>query len=170
MQLKKSFLFLSFILLHFTASAQALCVVDGWVVSDSILEVTLDEMRSDDAPKIIADRINGISKYAIQSVSVYDRDSLLNKSVAFCRQGRDVVIIRTNSLAFFDWVIDGKQVNPKYPLNVIEYKIHPELLHKSLPRGLNEKNIKDISIVFRNGEVRPEARSTIYITTRRSKH
>ncbi len=128
-------------------------------------------MRSEDAPAIIGNRINGISKYAIKSISVIDKDSVLNKNTVFCYGiQRDIVIIRTNSLALFDWVVDGKQVLPRRPLNVIEYKISPHLLHKSLPKGINEKNIKDVNIVFRNGEVRPEARSTIYISTRKKKH
>lgn len=160
---KKLFVLLVFTLINLSALAQALCIVEGLLVPDSILYVTSDEMRSEDAPAIIGNRINGISKYAIKSISVIDKDSCYGIQ-------RDIVIIRTNSLALFDWVVDGKQVLPRRPLNVIEYKISPHLLHKSLPKGINEKNIKDISIVFRNGEVRPEARSTIYITTRKRKH
>lgn len=162
--MKKILLLVALFMLHLTSLAQPLCVIDGLLVTDSILSVTSDEMRSDSAKQVVAKRLGWFSCHAIDTIFVLDKDVL--SKVNRCCQGNDIVIIRTNSFAKFNWVVDGKLTKPRREMSIVEFKLLRPVLTAAFPRELRIENIKKISVLCAVDDVRPEARPTILITTK----
>lgn len=78
----------------FRAYAQ-LCVIDGVIIPDSLLRVSVDEMRSDSAKLIVAKRLGFLSPFAIDAIRIFPK----GKMQTFCREPADIILIQTNTLA-----------------------------------------------------------------------
>ena len=105
--LKRVLFWLSLVLLStLTAHSQTLCVIDGTPIPDSLLHVTIDEMRTDSAKQIVAKRLGFIPSQAIESIQIFSAEEQIEqgKYIIFCKTPKDIIFIRTNSLAELQWV------------------------------------------------------------------
>ena len=153
-----------------TTRAQTLCVIDGTPLPDSLLHVTIDEMRSDSAKQIVAHRLGLIVPYAIESIQIFSADEQIKqaKNITFCKTPRDIVIIRTNSFAELQWVINGKLRKPRKKLTIIDYKLTPQRIMEALPRRIKPTNIGSVNIITYINDPRQEKHPTIVIKTKRT--
>ena len=151
-----------------TTRAQTLCVIDGTPLPDSLLHVTIDEMRSDSAKQIVAKRLGFIPPYAIESIQTFSAEEQIKqgKNITFCKSPADIIIIRTNSLAELQWVINGKLKKPRKKLTIIDYKLSPQLITEALPRGIKPTDILSADILTYINDPRQEKHPTIVIKTR----
>ena len=151
-----------------TTRAQTLCVIDGTPLPDSLLDVTIDEMRSDSAKQIVAKRLGSIPPYAIESIQTFSAEEQIKqgKNITFCKTPADIIIIRTNSLAELQWVINGKLKKPRKKLTIIDYKLSPQLITEALPRGIKPTDILSADILTYINDPRQEKHPTIVIKTR----
>ena len=151
-----------------TTRAQTLCVIDGTPLPDSLLHVTIDEMRSDSAKQIVAKRLGFIPPYAIESIQTFSADEQIKqaKNITFCKTPRDIVIIRTNSFAELQWVINGKLRKPRKKLTIIDYKLTPQRIMEALPRRIKPTDIGSVNIITYINDPRQEKHPTIVIKTK----
>lgn len=107
---------------------QALCVIDGTPLPDSLLHVTINEMRSDSAKEIVANRLRLISPYAIESIQIFSTEEQIKQgnNLTCCKTPRDIVFIRTNSFAELQWIIDGRPIKPHKRLTIMSICFHPK--------------------------------------------
>jgi hypothetical protein len=150
--------------------AQTLCVIDGTPISDSLLHVTIDEMRSDSAKEIVAKRLGFIPSQAIESIQIFSAEEQIEqgKYIIFCKTPKDIIFIRTNSLAELQWVINGKLRKPRKKLTIIDYKLSPQRIMEALPREINSTDIVSIDILIYTNDPRLEKHPTIVIKTKRT--
>ena len=129
--------------------AQTLCVIDGTPLPDSLLHVTIDEMRSDSAKQIVAHRLGLIPPYAIESIQTLTAEEQIKqaKNITFCKTPRDIIIIRTNSFAELQWVLNGKMIKPRKRLTIIDYKLTPQRIMEALPRNIKPTSIGSVNII-----------------------
>lgn len=148
--------------------AQTLCVIDGTPLPDSLLHVTIDEMRSDSAKEIVAKRLGLIPPYAIESIQIFSAEEQIKqrKNITFCKTPRDIVFIRTNSFAELQWILNGKIINPRKRLTIIDYKLSPQRIMEALPREINSMDIVSIDILTYTNDPRLEKHPTIVIKTK----
>ena len=153
-----------------TTRAQTLCVIDGTPLPDSLLHVTIDEMRSDSAKQIVAKRLGLILPYAIESIQTFSAEEQIKqgKNITFCKTPRDIVIIRTNSFAELQWILNGKIINPRKRLTIIDYKLSPQRITEALPRGIKTTDILSADILTYINDPRQEKHPTIVIKTKRT--
>ena len=151
-----------------TTRAQTLCVIDGTPLPDSLLHVTIDEMRSDSAKQIVAKRLGFIPPYAIESIQTFSVEELIKqgKNITFCKTPRDIVFIRTNSFAELQWILNGKIINPRKRLTIIDYKLSPQRITEALPRRIKPTDILSVNIITYIDDPRQEKHPTIVINTR----
>ena len=151
-----------------TTRAQTLCVIDGTPLPDSLLHVTIDEMRSDSAKQIVAKRLGLILPYAIESIQTFSAEEQIKqgKNITFCKTPRDIVIIRTNSFAELQWILNGKIINPRKRLTIIDYKLSPQRITEALPRGIKTTDILSADILTYINDPRQEKHPTIVIKTK----
>ena len=151
-----------------TTRAQTLCVSDGTPLPDSLLHVTIDEMRSDSAKQIVAKRLGLILPYAIESIQTFSAEEQIKqgKNITFCKTPRDIVIIRTNSFAELQWILNGKIINPRKRLTIIDYKLSPQRITEALPRGIKTTDILSADILTYINDPRQEKHPTIVIKTK----
>ena len=151
-----------------TTRAQTLCVIDGTPLPDSLLHVTIDEMRSDSAKEIVAKRLGLIPPYAIESIQTFAVEEQIKqgKNITFCKSPKDIIIMRTNSLAELQWVINGKLRKPRKKLTIIDYKLTPQRITEALPRGIKPTDILSADILTYINDPRLEKHPTIVIKTR----
>ena len=143
----------------FRAYAQS-CVIDGVIIPNSLLRVSVDEMRSDSAKQIVAKRLGFLSPFAIDTIRIFPK----GKMQTFCREPADIILIQTNTLAQLQWVVNGKLKKPKKRLTIIDYKLSPTCLEAALPRGGKPKKIVSVQVLIPKAyTIRPEARPTIVI-------
>ena len=77
-------------------------------------------------------------------------------------------MIRTNTLAQLQWVVNGKVAKPKKLLTIIDYKLSPTCLEAALPKGVKSQKIISIQILVpKNYTIRPEARPTVIVETKK---
>ena len=148
--------------------AQTLCVIDGTPLPDSLLHVTIDEMQSDSAKQIVAKRLGFIPPYAIESIQTFSAEEQIKqgKNITFCKTPADIIIIRTNSLAELQWVINGKLRKPRKKLTIIDYKLSPQRITEALPRRIKPTDILSVNILTYINDPRMEKHPTIVIKTR----
>ena len=158
------------VLTTLSTHAQTLCVIDGTPLPDSLLHVTIDEMRSDSAKQIVAKRLGLIPPYAIESIQTFSVEELIKqgKNITFCKPPKDIIIIRTNSLAEIQWVINGKLRKPRKKLTIIDYKLSPQRITEALPRGIKPSDILSADLLTYINDPRQEKHPTIVIKTRRT--
>ena len=122
---------------------QALCVIDGAPLPDSLLHVTINEMRSDSAKEIVANRLRLFPPYAIESIQIFSPEEQIKqgKNITFCKTPRDIVFIRTNSFAELQWIIDGRPKKPHKRLTIIEYMLSPKSIIEAMPKGIKSTDI-----------------------------
>ena len=164
-------LFLLFLLfLPLTTRAQTLCVIDGVPLPDSLLHVTIDEMQSDSAKQIVSHRLRLIPPYAIESIQTFSADEQIRKAknITFCKTPRDIIIIRTNSFAELQWIINGKLRKPRKKLTIIDYKLSPQRIMEALPRHIKPTDILSTDILTYINDPRLEKHPTIVIKTKRT--
>ena len=151
-----------------TTRAQTLCVIDGTPLPDSLLHVTIDEMRSDSAKEIVAKRLGLIPPYAIESIQTFAAEEQIKqgKNITFCKSPKDIIIMRTNSLAELQWVINGKLRKPRKKLTIIDYKLSPQRIMEALPRNIKPTNIGSVNIITYINDPRQEKHPTIVIKTK----
>ena len=156
------------VLTTLSTHAQTLCVIDGTPLPDSLLHVTIDEMRSDSAKEIVAKRLGLIPPYAIESIQTFSADEQIKqgKNITFCKSPKDIIIMRTNSLAELQWVINGKLRKPRKKLTIIDYKLSPQRITEALPRGIKPTDILSADILTYINDPRQEKHPTIVIKTR----
>ena len=167
--LKRVLVWLSLVLLStLTAHSQTLCVIDGTPIPDSLLHITIDEMRSDSAKQIVAKRLGFIPPYAIESIQTFSTEELIKqgKNITFCKTPADIIIIRTNSLAEIQWVINGKLRKPRKKLTIIDYKLSPQRIMAALPKDINPSDIVSVDILTYTNDPRLERHPTIVIKTK----
>ena len=89
------------------------------------------------AKQIVAKRLGLIPPYAIESIQTFSAEEQIRqgKNITFCKSPADIIIIRTNSLAELQWVINGKLRKPRKKLTTIDYKLSPQRIMEALPRG-----------------------------------
>ena len=150
--------------------AQTLCVIDGTPIPDSLLHITIDEMRTDSAKQIVAKRLGLIPPQAIESIQILLVEELIRqgKNITFCKKPKDIIIIRTNSLAELQWVINGKLKKPRKKLTIIDYKLSPQRITEALPRGIKPTDILTADILTYINDPRLEKHPTIVIKTKTS--
>ena len=150
--------------------AQTLCVIDGIPLPDSLLHVTIDEMRSDSAKQIVSHRLGLIAPYAIETIQTFSTDEQIKqgKNITFCKSPKDIIIMRTNSLAELQWVINGKLRKPRKKLTIIDYKLTPQRITEALPRGIKPTDILSADILTYINDPRQEKHPTIVIKTKRT--
>ena len=158
------------VLTTLSTHAQTLCVIDGTPLPDSLLHVTIDEMRSDSAKQIVAKRLGLIPPYAIESIQTFSAEELIKqgKNITFCKSPADIIIIRTNSIAEIQWVINGKLRKPRKKLTIIDYKLSPQRITEALPRGIKPTDILSADILTYINDPRQEKHLTIVIKTKTS--
>lgn len=156
----KKLLLMCFLALgSFSAYAQV-CVIDGAIIPDSLLRVSVDEMRSDSAKQIVAKRLGCLSPFAIDTIRIFPKGTMLT----FCREPADIILIQTNTLAQLQWIVNDKVAKPKKRLTIIDYKLSPTCLEAALPKGVKPKKILSIQVLVHTAyTIRPEARPTIVI-------
>ena len=156
------------VLASLTTRAQTLCVIDGIPLPDSLLHVTIDEMRSDSAKEIVAKRLGLIPPYAIESIQTFATEEQIKqgKNITFCKTPRDIVFIRTNSFAELQWVINGKLRKPRKKLTIIDYKLTPQRIMEALPRNIKSTDIGSVNIITYINDPRQEKHPTIVIKTK----
>ena len=156
------------VLTTLSTRAQTLCVIDGTPLPDSLLHVTIDEMRSDSAKEIVAKRLGLIPPYAIESIQTFAVEEQIKqgKNIIFCKSPKDIIIMRTNSLAELQWVINGKLRKPRKKLTIIDYKLTPQRITEALPRGIKPTDILSADILTYINDPRQEKHPTIVIKTR----
>ena len=149
---------------------QTLCVIDGTPLPDSLLHVTIDEMQSDSAKQIVAHRLGLIAPYAIESIQTFSTDEQLKqgKNITFCKPPKDIIIMRTNSLAELQWVINGKLRKPRKKLTIIDYKLSPQRITEALPRGIKPTDILSVDLLTYINDPRQEKHPTIVMKTKRT--
>ena len=150
--------------------AQTLCVIDGTPLPDSLLHVTIDEMRTDSAKQIVAKRLGFIPPYAIESIQIFSAEEQIKqrKNITFCKTPRDIVFIRTNSFAELQWILNGKIINPRKRLTIIDYKLSPQRITEALPRRIKPTDILSVNIITYIDDPRQEKHPTIVIKTKRT--
>ena len=150
--------------------AQTLCVIDGIPLPDTLLHVTIDEMRSDSAKEIVAKRLGLIPPYAIESIQIFSAEEQIKqrKNITFCKSPRDIVFIRTNSFAELQWILNGKMINPRKRLTIIDYKLSPQRITEALPRRIKPTDILSADIITYINDPRQEKHPTIVIKTKRT--
>ena len=147
----------------FRAYAQS-CVIDGVIIPDSLLRVSVDEMRSDSAKQIVAKRLGCLSPFAIDTIRIFPKDT----TQVFCKEPSDIILIQTNTLAQFQWVVNGKLKKPKKRLTIIDYKLSPTCLEAALPRGVKPKKILSVQVLIPKAyTIRPEARPIVVVKTKK---
>ena len=147
----------------FRAYAQS-CVIDGVIIPDSLLRVSVDEMRSDSAKQIVAKRLGFLSPFAIDTIRIFPK----GKMQTFCREPADIILIQTNTLAQLQWVVNGKLKKPKKRLTIIDYKLSPTCLEAALPRGGKPKKIVSVQVLIPKAyTIRPEARPIVVVKTKK---
>ena len=153
-----------------TTRAQTLCVIDGTPLHDSLLHVTIDEMRSDSAKQIVAKRLGLIPPYAIESIQIFSAEEQIKqgKNITFCKSPADIIIIRTNLLAEIQWVINGKLRKPRKKLTIIDYKLSPQRITEALPRGIKPTDILSVDLLTYINDPRQEKHPTIVMKTKRT--
>ena len=158
------------VLTSLTTRAQTLCVIDGIPLPDSLLHVTINEMRSDSAKQIVSHRLGLIAPYAIESIQTFSVDEQIKqgKNITFCKPPKDIIIMRTNSLAELQWVINGKLKKPRKKLTIIDYKLTPQRITEALPRGIKPTDIGSVNIITYINDPRMEKHPTIVIKTKTS--
>ena len=169
--LKRVLVWLSLVLLStLTAHSQTLCVIDGTPIPDSLLHITIDEMCTDSAKQIVAKRLGLIPPQAIESIQILPAEELIKqgKNITFCKSPADIIIIRTNSLAELQWVINGKLKKPRKKLTIIDYKLSPQRITEALPRGIKPTDILTADILTYINDPRLEKHPTIVIKTKTS--
>ena len=169
--LKRVLFWLSLVLLStLTAHSQTLCVIDGTPIPDSLLHVTIDEMRTDSAKQIVAKRLGFIPSQAIESIQIFSAEEQIEqgKYIIFCKTPKDIIFIRTNSLAELQWVINGKLRKPRKKLTIIDYKLSPQRITEALPRGIKPTDILTADILTYINDPRLEKNPTIVIKTKTS--
>ena len=156
------------VLTTLSTHAQTLCVIDGTPLPDSLLHVTIDEMRSDSAKQIVSHRLGLIPPYAIESIQTFAAEEQIKqgKNITFCKSPKDIIIMRTNSLAELQWVINGKLRKPRKKLTIIDYKLSPQRITEALPRGIKPTDILSADILTYINDPRQEKHPTIVIKTR----
>ena len=167
--LKRVLVWLSLVLLStLTAHSQTLCVIDGTPIPDSLLHITIDEMRTDSAKQIVAKRLGFIPPYAIESIQTFSAEEQIRqgKNITFCKSPADIIIIRTNSLAEIQWVINGKLRKPRKKLTIIDYKLSPQRIMAALPKDINPSDIVSVDILTYTNDPRLERHPTIVIKTK----
>lgn len=160
------------VLASLTTRAQTLCVIDGTPLPDSLLHVTIDEMRSDSAKQIVSHRLGLIPPYAVESIQTFSADEQIRqaKNITFCKTPRDIVIIRTNSFAELQWVLNGKMIKPRKKLTIIDYKLTPQCIMEALPRNIKPTDIGSVNIITYINDPGQEKHPTIVIKTKTSNH
>ena len=158
------------VLTTLSTHAQTLCVIDGTPLPDSLLHVTIDEMRSDSAKQIVSHRLGLIPPYAIETIQTFSADEQIKqaKNITFCKTPRDIVIIRTNSFAELQWVLNGKMIKPRKRLTIIDYKLTPQRIMEALPRRIKPTDIGSVNIITNINDPRQEKHPTIVIKTKRT--
>lgn len=153
-----------------TTRAQTLCVIDGTPLPNSLLHVTIDEMRSDSAKQIVAKRLGLIPPYAIKSIQTFAAEEQIKqgKNITFCKSPKDIIIMRTNSLAELQWVINGKLRKPRKKLTIIDYKLSPQRITEALPKGIKPTDILSADIITYINDPRQEKHPTIVMKTKRT--
>ena len=148
--------------------AQSLCVIDGIPLPDSLLHVTVTEMRSDSARQIVSHRLGLIPPQAIESIQTFPAEEQIKKGkdITFCKPPEDIIIIRTNSLAELQWVINGKPRKPRKKLTIIDYKLSPQRMKEALPRGIKSTDIVSADILTYTNDPRLEKHPAIVIKTK----
>ena len=167
--LKRVLVWLSLVLLStLTVHSQTLCVIDGTPISDSLLHVTIDEMRTDSAKQIVAKRLGFIPSQAIESIQIFSAEEQIEqgKYIIFCKTPKDIIFIRTNSLAELQWVINGKLRKPRKKLTIIDYKLSPQRIMAALPKDINPSDIVSVDILIYTNDPRLERHPTIVIKTK----
>lgn len=167
--LKRVLVWLSLVLLStLTAHSQTLCVIDGTPIPDSLLHITIDEMRTDSAKQIVAKRLGFIPPYAIETIQTFSAEEQIRqgKNITFCKSPADIIIIRTNSLAELQWVINGKLRKPRKKLTIIDYKLSPQRIMAALPKDINPSDIVSVDILTYTNDPRLERHPTIVIKTK----
>ena len=156
------------VLTTLSTHAQTLCVIDGTPIPDSLLHVTIDEMRTDSAKQIVAKRLGFIPSQAIESIQIFSAEEQIEqgKYIIFCKTPKDIIFIRTNSLAELQWVINGKLRKPRKKLTIIDYKLSPQRIMEALPREINSTDIVSIDILIYTNDPRLEKHPTIVIKTK----
>ena len=156
------------VLTTLSTHAQTLCVIDGTPLPDSLLHITIDEMRSDSAKQIVAKRLGLIPPYAIESIQIFSAEEQIKqrKNITFCKSPADIIIIRTNSLAELQWVINGKLRKPRKKLTIIDYKLSPQRITEALPKGIKPTDILSADLLTYINDPRQEKHPTIVIKTR----
>ena len=156
------------VLTTLSTHAQTLCVIDGTPLPDSLLHVTIDEMRSDSAKQIVSHRLRLIPPQAIESIQTFSAEEQIKqgKNIIFCKPPKDIIIMRTNSLAELQWVINGKLRKPRKKLTIIDYKLSPQRITEALPRGIKPTDILSADILTYINDPRLEKHPTIVIKTR----
>lgn len=158
------------VLTTLSTRAQTLCVIDGTPLPDSLLHVTIDEMRSDSAKQIVAKRLGFIPSQAIESIQIFSAEEQIEqgKYIIFCKTSKDIIFIRTNSLAELQWVINGKLRKPRKKLTIIDYKLSPQRIMAALPKDINPSDIVSVDILTYTNDPRLERHPTIVIKTKRT--
>ena len=153
-----------------TTRAQTLCVIDGTPLPDSLLHVTIDEMRSDSAKQIVAKRLGLIPPYAIESIQTFSAEEQIKqgKNITFCKPPKDIIIIQTNSRAELQWVINGKLRKPRKKLTIIDYKLSPQRITEALPKGIKPTDILSADLLTYINDPRQEKHPIIVMKTKRN--
>ena len=156
------------VLASLTTRAQTLCVIDGIPLPDSLLHVTIDEMRSASAKQIVSHRLRLIPPQAIESIQTFSAEEQIKqgKNITFCKSPANIIIIRTNSLAEIQWVINGKLRKPRKKLTIIDYKLSPQRITEALPRRIKPTDILSADLLTYINDPRQEKHPTIVIKTR----
>lgn len=156
------------VLASLTTRAQTLCVIDGTPLPDSLLHVTIDEMRSDSAKQIVSHRLGLIPPQAIESIQTFSAEEQIKQAenITFCKPPKDIIIIRTNSFAELQWVINGKLKKPRKKLTIIDYKLSPQCIMEALPRRIKPTDIVSANILTYTNDPRKEKHPTIVIKTK----
>ena len=110
-----------------------------------------------------------IPPYAIESIQTFAAEEQIKqgKNITFCKSPKDIIIMRTNSLAELQWVINGKLRKPRKKLTIIDYKLSPQRITEALPKGIKPTDILSADILTYVNDPRQEKHPTIVIKTKK---
>ncbi|WP_455079544.1 hypothetical protein [Prevotella melaninogenica] len=116
----------------------------------------------------MAKRLGLIPPQAIESIQTFAVEEQIRqgKNIIFCKPPKDIIIMRTNSLAELQWVINGKLRKPRKKLTIIDYKLSPQRITEALPRRIKPTDILSADILTYVNDPRQEKHPTIVIKTK----
>lgn len=132
-----------------------LCFIDGKEVPATTLRITLDEMKSDSAKRVIANRLgeNMIDSTAIATIEVVEDANTAEPQMFNYASNAGAVIITTNEkYTALRWEVNGKERKPAKHLTLIDYFLRGD---KIVTEAFPSIKLEDADMIQLSAEKNP---------------